>query len=98
MLGELGIFAASIELGGSKSAEQKFFISNANVLRDLVIQNDRWIYQMLLYLQPDFECITEGPSSIISDNPDDPTTVKTLTAYICENRAFVSTIPTDYVL
>ena len=98
MLGELGIFAVSVELGGSKRSEQNFFISDADALRDLVIQNDRWIYQMLFYLQPDFECITEGPSSIISDNPEDPATVKTLTAYICENKAFVSTVPTDYIL
>ena len=53
---------------------------------------------MLFYLQPDFKCISEGPSSIISDNPEDPTTVKTLTAFNCENKAFVSTIPSDYVL
>ena len=100
MLGQLGIYAVSVELGGSKASEQSFFISNAATLRDLVIQNDRWIHQMLHYLQPDFSCELEAPSRVISQNPADPATVKTLTAYICENRAKVGTIAssTDYFL
>ena len=97
MLGELGIYAVSVELGGSKASEQSFFISNPVALRDLVILNDRWIHQMLLYLQPDFSCELEAPSSVISRNPDDPATVKTLTAYTCENRAKVGTIASDFI-
>ena len=82
MLAEQGIFAVSLELGGAKKAERTFFIKKADDLRDLVISNNKWMSQIMLYLIQDFECVSEG-STIISDNPDDPNTVKALSAYIC---------------
>lgn len=50
MLAELGIFAVSVELGGRTAAEHNFFIEEAHALRNTVIENDRWIQGMLLFL------------------------------------------------
>lgn len=97
MLAELGIFAVSVRLGRKGITETEFYISDAEDLRDTVVVNNEWIQGMLRYLKPDFSCVSEGPPLVINDNPEDPATVKILTAFICENRSLVSSLASDYV-
>ena len=43
MLGELGIYAVSIELGGDTPATSAFFIKNSLDLQNLLLENQPWI-------------------------------------------------------
>ena len=61
MLGELGIFALSVELGGVTTGSRSFFISNPNHLMNEVMTNEPWIYKTMLYLLDTIECTENGP-------------------------------------
>jgi len=48
MLSELGIYAVSVELGGDTIATSKFFITKADDLTKLLLENEPWISKIML--------------------------------------------------
>lgn len=48
MLGELGIYAVSVELGGLTKSTRSFFIEKASDLKEILLENSPWISKTML--------------------------------------------------
>ena len=55
MFAKHGIYAMSPELGTNKKQSETFFVSNSNDLKDILVQNYKWIQYTMLKLLPQFE-------------------------------------------
>ena len=56
MLSELGIYAVSVELGGSKSSTRKFFIRKEDDLKEILLETEPWVTATTSYIMPRVKC------------------------------------------
>ena len=80
MLGELGIYAVSVELGGETQASRTWFIEDKEVLKDVLKNNERWMTNTMLYLEPVIEC-TGTDTVVTGQAAENEGDVVALTAY-----------------
>ena len=98
MLGERGIYAASVELGGEVPETKTWFIEDTDALKSLLVDNHKWLGATMGYLEAVIEC--EGFDTVITaqDAEDADVDVVAVTVFQCVNHGLKNSEPAVYRL